>query len=275
MSRDLAVIMSVYHKDRVVFVKEAVQSILDQTYRDFDFFISFDGPLDAKVEEYLLSVRDERVKLKRIEKNGGLARALNYLLEFVMADPQYKFIARMDADDISAPERFETQMDFLKANPIITVVGCWFEEINEEGRPLSLRRLPTDHESLRKLYATRTPFAHPTVIFTKELIEKAGNYPENTFLMEDNILWGKALRNGCKFSNINGYYFKHRINKSFYKRRSGLKYGWNYIISKWAINKDLHMPYKVNVYSLIIGILKMLPGILSIGIYKSQRILDL
>lgn len=261
-------IMSVYYKDRVKFVKEAVQSILNQTYREFDFFISFDGPVDREVEEYLLSIPDERIKLKKIEKNGGLARALNYLLEHVMANPQYQFIARMDADDISTPERIEKQRNFLIDNPDISVVGSWYQEINEVGKHLSFRKLPIDHESLRRRYYTRTPFAHPSVIYNRELIEKAGYYPDNTILMEDNILWGRALKMGCKFANIPEYFLKHRITRDFYKRRSGIKYGSNYIKSKWAINKLLDTPFSVEIYTLVIGILKMLPGIINKGVYK-------
>ena len=103
-------------------------------------------------------------RLYRREKNEGLAVALNYLLEIVLNNHEYQLIARMDADDVSLPERFEKQCVFLSENPDIACVGCWYEEINESGGHLAYRKLPADHESLKKeiLYqnAIRSSFGY-------------------------------------------------------------------------------------------------------------------
>jgi glycosyltransferase involved in cell wall biosynthesis len=226
---DLAVIMSVYKNDKLEFLRESVNSILDQYFFDFDFFIAIDGPVISEIEYYLDTLNDERVRILRIEKNGGLAGALNYLLGFVMKNPDYKFIARMDADDISMPSRLEKQRDFLNSNAEVAIVGCWYEEIDEYGKHKSFRRLPSKHEDLRKRYYTRSPFAHPSVMYRRELIENAGFYPTDTVLMEDNVLWGKALKAGLRFANIPEYLLRFRKDERFYYRRSGIKYGWNYI----------------------------------------------
>ena len=148
----------------------------------------------------------------------------------------------MNADDISMPTRFEKQRNFLCENPDISVVGCWYQEIDESGKHLADRRLPGEHEALKKLYYIKTPFAHPSVMYRRNLIERAGFYPTDTVLMEDNVLWGKALKHGFKFGNVPEYLFKVRIDKNFYKRRSGFKYGWNYIITRYKINKSLNFP---------------------------------
>ncbi len=240
---DLAVIMSVYQNDKLVFLKESVQSILEQTFFEFHYYIIFDGPVSADIDVYISSLEDNRIKLFRLEKNGGLAGALNYLLEIVLKDPGYKFIGRMDADDISMPARFEKQRNFLLANPDISCVGCWYEEIDEEGKNNSYRRLPVGHEALRRLYFTRTPFAHPSVIYRRQLIEKSGFYPTDTVLMEDNVLWAKALSQGLRFANIPEYLLKFRKDERFYTRRSGLKYGWNFILTRFKINKLLKFPF--------------------------------
>jgi hypothetical protein len=258
---DLAVIMSVYKNDRLAFVKESVQSILDQTFSQYHYYLIFDGPVANDIDAYVSSLKDERIRLFRLEKSGGLAAALNFLLEIVMKNPEYKFIARMDADDISMPERFEKQRIFLLRNTDITVLGCRYEEIDERGKHLSYKKLPIDHESLRKRYFTRSPFAHPSVMYWRELIEKAGFYPTNTVLMEDNVMWGMALNNGLKFANISEYLLKFRIDRNFFKRRSGILYGWNYIITRFKINKALDASLIVNFYSIIIGASKMLPAI--------------
>lgn len=269
--RDIAVIMSVYIKDRLEYVKESVQSILNQTYVSFDYFISFDGPVSPDIDAYFSSMVDDRIKLFRIQKNGGLAQALNFLLEIVLATPRFELIARMDADDVSMPMRLERQRNFLLSKPEISVVGSWYEEIDENGKHLSWRKLPVDHEGLRKRYYTRTPFAHASVMYKRNLIGTAGFYPTGTILMEDNVLWGKALKKGLKFANIPEYLLKFRIDEKFYIRRSGIKYGWNFIVTRFKINKSLSFPLYSYLVLFLIGIIKMMPSFVLQYIYVAVR----
>jgi glycosyltransferase involved in cell wall biosynthesis len=127
---DLAVIMSVYKNDRLKFVKEVVQSILDQTFGNFDYYIIFDGPVRNDIDTYFTSLKDDRIRLFRLERNGRLAAALIYLLEIVLKKPEYTLIARMYADDISMTDRFEKQRYYLLGNPEFSVLGCWHQEID-------------------------------------------------------------------------------------------------------------------------------------------------
>lgn len=256
---DLAVIMSIYKNDRLEFVKQSVQSILNQTFSQFHYYLIFDGPVQPEVDAYVNSLTDNRIRLLRLEQNSGLATALNFLLEIVLKNSDYNFIARMDADDISLPSRFEKQRNYLLENSDITVLGCWFEEIDEVGKHLAFRKLPVDHESLRKRYFTRTPFAHPSVMYRRELIEKAGYYPTDTVLMEDNVLWGNALKAGLKLANTPEFLFKFRHDESFCLRRSGIKYGWDYFLTRRKIVRLLNLPAYSYFISFCIGILKMLP----------------
>ena len=256
---DLAVIMSVYRNDKLNFVKESVQSILNQTYGQFHYHIIFDGPVASDIDNFITSLKDNRIKLFRLKKNGGLAGALNYLLEIVLKNPEYSLIARMDADDISSPIRFEKQRGFLLNNEDISIIGCWYQEIDESGKHLSDRKLPVNHEALKKRYFIRAPFAHPSVMYRRQLIEKSGFYPTDTVLMEDNVLWGRALKERLRFANIPEYLFKFRKDKDFYKRRSGFRYGWNYFHTKLKVNKLLGAPLYINLISFGIGVFKMLP----------------
>jgi glycosyltransferase involved in cell wall biosynthesis len=256
---DLAVIMSIYQNDKLKFLKESVQSILDQTFSGFHYYIAFNGPVSQDIDGYISSLNDDRIRLFRLEKNGGLANALNYLLEIILKNPDYKLIARMDADDISLSSRFEKQRSFLMNNPDISCVGCWYHIINESGKQLSYRKLPVEHETLKKLYYTRTPFAHPSVMYRTELIEKAGLYPVDTILMEDNVLWGKALKAGLRFANIPEYLFMFRKDKYYYRRRSGLRYGWNYIKTRFILIRSVNLPVYSYLISFFVGIIKMFP----------------
>jgi glycosyltransferase involved in cell wall biosynthesis len=258
---DLAVLMSVYKNDKLKFVTESVQSILDQTFSRFDYYIIFDGPVAPEIDSYVTSIGDTRIRLFRLGQNEGLASALNFLLKIVLSVPGYKFIARMDADDISLASRFEKQRAFLSENTEISIVGSWYEEIDGSGKHLADRKLPADHDSLKKRYMTRTPFAHPSVMYRRQLIEKAGFYPTDTILMEDNMLWGMALKRGLRFANVQEYLFKFRIDKDFYKRRSGINYGLNFIKIKFRVNKSLNFPIYSYIFSFIIGGIKMMPSI--------------
>jgi glycosyltransferase involved in cell wall biosynthesis len=268
---DLAVIMSVYKNDKLEFVDQAVKSMLNQTFRQFDYYIVFDGPVAPDVDHFITTLDDKRIRLYRLEENMGLAIALNYLLFIVLAIPDYKLIARMDADDISMPERLEKQYNFLSLNNDIACIGCWYEEIDESGNHLSYRTLPVDHESLRRRYYTRTPFAHPSVMYRRDLIEKAGFYPVNTHLMEDNALWGKALQNKLKFANMPDVLIKFRIDKGFYRRRSGISYGLNFMKERLRINRTLKFP--LYTYAIIVseGIIKMMPPFFLRIIYLINR----
>jgi glycosyltransferase involved in cell wall biosynthesis len=258
----LAVIMSVYINDRLEFVRESVNSILAQSFPAFHFYIIFDGPVKNDVGDFISSLTDKRIKISRLEKNIGLAGALNHLLEKILQDQDYELIARMDADDVSMPERFDRQYRFMNDNPGIGCVGSWYEEIDGTGSPIHNRKLPVSHEALRKRYFTRTPFAHPTVMFRKSLIEIAGLYPSDTILMEDNVLWGRALKAGVRFANIPEYLLKFRIDENFYKRRSGLKYGWSYIRTRFSILNELDVPLSTYLLSFMVGIIKMMPPFL-------------
>lgn len=265
---DLAVIMSIYAQDRLPFVRESVESILDQTYSNFHYYLIFDGQVSDEVEQYITALKDDRVRLFRLEINRGLAVALNTLLEVVLKNTEYRYIARMDADDVSMLQRFELQRKFLQDNTHVTLVGSWYMVIDESGKEISgIVKLPLDHESLRKRYFLRSPFAHSSVMFHRRLTEIAGMYPTTTILMEDNILWGNALKKGLKFANIPENLLKFRRDKNFYNRRSGIKYGWNYIKYKTRINRSLGSPLSLTLIVIFSGCFKMLPSFFSRLLY--------
>ena len=132
MQSKIAVIMSIYRNDRIDLRELWVESILNQTYRDFDYFIQYDGPVDAEVDAYLSGIKDERVRILRRAENKGLAQSLNDLLNIVMP-MGYEFIARMDADDISELNRFEKQLEYFRRHPELDCLGTWAIEITSSG----------------------------------------------------------------------------------------------------------------------------------------------
>ena len=121
--KDLAVIMSVYKNDKLSFVKLAVESILEQSYSNFNFYIQADGKLSEELYHYFENIKDQRLIFRRRDENKGLAFSLNELLSVVLKK-QYNFIARMDADDISLHNRLEKQInEYKKFAHKVTVVA--------------------------------------------------------------------------------------------------------------------------------------------------------
>ena len=112
MGRKSAVIMSLYRNDTIEFVTLAVESILNQSYTDFDLYIQYDGPIKDEVDAYLSHLNDERIHIYKRLENKGLAQSLNDLLKIVKP-LEYDYIARMDADDISTTDRFEKQIHYF------------------------------------------------------------------------------------------------------------------------------------------------------------------
>ena len=104
--------MSLYKNDVLEYVRLSVESILNQTYKDFDYYIQYDGPVDAEVDAYLSGVNDERVRIQRRAENKGLAQSLNDLMNVVM-HIGYEYIARMDADDISGKQSSENRILYI------------------------------------------------------------------------------------------------------------------------------------------------------------------
>jgi hypothetical protein len=227
--------------------------------------------VSSEIDNYITSLEDNRIKLFRSENNGGLASALNYLLRIIISNPQYEFIARMDADDISMPLRFELQWNFFKTNPYISCIGSWYQEIDESGNILSNQTLPLTHEKIKKFFMRRSPFAHPSVMFRREVINKAGFYPTNTLRLEDYVFWSNAIKSGLLFANIPEYLLRFRRDKDFYKRRSGIRFGLNYIKTRFKINKTLKAPMYIYFYSLCIGVIRMMPAFVVKSIYKGFR----
>lgn len=176
----ISVIMPVYNGER--YLKEAIESILNQTFSDFEFIIINDCSSD-KTEEIIKSYTDERIVYVKNEKNMGVAATLNKGL----AKAKGEYIARMDADDISLPERFKTQVDFMDKNADIGLCGSWIEFF---GGKSGIARLTTDNKQAKTDLIFSSCIAHPSVMMRKAVIEKYTLKYETEFeQMEDYALW--------------------------------------------------------------------------------------
>ena len=210
----ISVIMSTYKEDERL-LRESIESILNQTYKDFEYIIILDYPDNevhkSVIEEYAL--KDDRIHFYINEKNMGLTDSLNRGLSLCHGE----YIARMDADDISLPDRLERQMKYLEKNHY-DLIGGITEMINENGSLLySIKSVPTDPKKINKALRYSQCIAHPTWLGKKEVFEKNAGY-RHMPLCEDYDFTLRAVLNGFKISNLNEPVLKYRMTSNSVSR---------------------------------------------------------
>ncbi|WP_223854853.1 glycosyltransferase [Bacteroides sp. GM023] len=266
----LAIIMSLYRNDRQKFVSLAVESVLNQTYKDFDFYIQYDGSVDTDVDAYLIGLKDERIKIQRRTENKGLAQSLNDLLSIVMS-MDYKYIARMDADDINELNRFERQLEYFRQHPKVECLGTWVVEITSSGEEYYRKQMPETHDSCKELFRKRDCMVHPTVMFRRSYIEKAGFYSLDTYFGEDTMMWCQGFAANCTFANVPEYLYQFRIDDNFFKRRRGWKHATAIFKLRHKVNKILSYGIMADFWALVYAVAKMMPTSILNLIYKKAR----
>lgn len=200
----VSVLMAVYNGEK--FLREAIDSILNQTYTNFEFLIVNDGSADL-TEEIILSYSDSRIRYIKNETNLKLIESLNKGLELANG----KYIARMDADDISLPNRIEKQVAFLEDNLEIGVLGTWVRTIGlENNYEVHFKQ---GHDQIRFELFFHNYLHHPTVMLRNDLIKKNKIYYENYLHAEDYALWVK-LTEFTKIDILPEILVNYRIHES-------------------------------------------------------------
>ncbi len=224
---ELSVVMSVFNGQE--YIKESIESILNQSFSNFEFIIINDGSTDNTkkiIERYALE--DDRIKFVS-QQNMGLARSLNRGIK----RSRGKYIARQDADDISFHKRFDKQMAFMHQHKDVVLCGTWFLEVNE-GKGSKIRKYPTNDSDLRQNLKYVNHFCHPSVFFLKKAFYKAGQYDENFVTSQDFELWIRLAQIG-KMANLPEVLVKKRIG--FLKTISWQKRSQKSIVARKVINK--------------------------------------
>ena len=181
---DITVLMSAYNAEP--YLSESIESILAQTFTNFEFLIIDDGSSDSTAE-IIVSYKDPRIRLVRNEKNIGLTRSLNKGIKLAISD----YIARMDADDISLPDRLEKQFQAFSFDPSLTLCASRMEIIDENGRPTGII-YPTISPSLlpwRLLFGNQIP--HTSVMVKRQALIEMGGYAEWAERSQDHELWAR------------------------------------------------------------------------------------
>ena len=200
----LAVLMAVHNN--ALTLKSAVNSILTQTYKDFEFIIINDASTDDSLS-ILKNFKDKRIKIITNRHQLGLTKSLNKGL----AQIKTKYIARMDADDISLPTRLEKQVSYLDTHSQIGLLGSAAFLINDQGKELGLKRFPSDYLHLRRQALSFCPFIHPTWMIRRSVLLQIGDYNESFPFAQDYELVLRLL-NQFQAANLEEPLIKYRVN---------------------------------------------------------------
>lgn len=252
MNNKIAVILPVYKKDKIEYLRLAVESIVMQSYRDYHLYVGVDGPVDEDLKEYLNHLeKQQQISVVWFEENRGLACVLNDLLDICFKEG-YEYIARMDADDISMTDRFKKQMAYLGTHLEIDVVGGAITEIDEEGKSRGKTIIyPAGPKECREFFSKRNPHAHPAVLFRMSFFDKLKGrkyrpaYRQN----QDTMLWYDGMMAGTQHANIPDVVLNFRMTDTmFKKRRNGWAFAKKQFEDRRMINKGLGYGFGADVY---------------------------
>lgn len=219
---NFSVLISVYKKDRLEFVKTALESIVNQTRKPSEIVLVVDGPVDTELGQWLQDYEEQNkmVQIIVLEENLGLGNAL----EIGLNRCSYELVARMDADDISVENRFEKQVNEFEKDENLSIVGGQIEEfIGAVDNMVGIRKVPLQHEEIKEYMKARCPFNHMTVMFRKEEVQKVGGYME-WHCNEDYYLWLRMCLSNCRFKNLEDTLVYVRVGDEMYQRRGGIAY---------------------------------------------------
>jgi glycosyltransferase involved in cell wall biosynthesis len=252
----VSVVMPAY-KEQEPILRKSIYSILNQTFRDFEFIIILDAPdnLEAKklIEEY--SNNDKRIKLLINEKNLGVSTSLNRGIK----EAKGMYIARQDADDESLPKRLEKQVSALLNEPDIGIIGTAIEYIDEKNNSLMKRFYK---KVVGKEIKRFNPVAHPSLILKKDLFEQFGYYDESISSkhVEDYDLWLRFYLGGVKFRNIDEVLYKYYQSKENIKSKNTKRQLLNTIKLKWRYHGKLKFGFGDYCYIMMELIVYLLPA---------------
>jgi hypothetical protein len=204
-SPTVSVVMSVFNGEE--FLSETIDSVLNQSFRDFEFVIVDDGSTDGTADilsKYVL--RDGRI---RVSRNGKKGRAASLNLGISLANGEY--VANTDADDLAMPGRLEEQVAFMERNPEVGVLGGAFELITDSGRVIDIIRHPLDDSQLRAAILRYNPICHSSVILRKEIVLALGGYRRTFEPSEDYDLWLR-MSERSKLANLHNVLVRYRIH---------------------------------------------------------------
>lgn len=220
MMDKVAVLLPVYAKDNADWFRLSLDSVLSQKRCCPTVYVGVDGPVGENIRTVLAYYADRPdVRIHSFPINRGLPSVLNRLIAIVLQE-DFEFIARMDSDDISMPDRFHKQIDYMKKHPEIAVVGGSIQEFNATNDCVNIRHYPETNEEVIKYVCKASPCAHPATIIRRIVFERGITYDESHRKCQDLALWYDLLGAGFKINNVKDVVLKFRLSGDVFNRRS-------------------------------------------------------
>ncbi|MFA6016784.1 MAG: glycosyltransferase family 2 protein [Patescibacteria group bacterium] len=243
----VSIVMPVYNAGD--FLVAAIESILKQTYKNFEFIIVDDGSTDNSLKMISeFAKKDKRIKVFKNKENFGIAKTINKAIQKTKG----RFIARMDADDIALPKRLEKQVNFLMKNPTIGVLGSQMFEINDKNIVTSIRKVPLTNENIKKNLIITQTIQNPTLMINRKNIPEGTLIYDQKFSPVDDLDMFFRLISYTQFANLPDYlmiYRKHGNNSSL----KNIK-GTFLLTLKVRTKALLEYGYKTNLFNILINI---------------------
>ena len=262
-----SVLMSVYAGEKPEFLKQSIDSMINQTYPTDDFVLVCDGELtdelDKVIKEYENTCKCFRTL--RFKNNIGTGKCANAGI----AACKNEYIVKMDSDDISLPDRCEVSMYLCTKHPKIDMLGAYIEEFDSEsGEFVSIKKTPCGNGDIHRYARRRNPFNNQTLVYKKSLAQKVGGY-SGIKRCEDYEFVVKMLADGARGRNLDKVLVRYRITKGNYERRKNWANTRSFISVRWRIYRsgfshlsDFVVPCAVQL------VLFVLPKSLTGKIYK-------
>lgn len=264
----VSVILPVYNAER--FLRQAIESILNQTYQNLELVIVNDCSKDESlkiIKEF--AELDSRVLVETNPENLKLSKTLNRAIGLSSG----KYLARMDADDISDPSRIEKQVKLMEQNPDVVVIGCDILIIDEEDCHIGFRKYYAIDNEIRKWLFFFSPFCHPAIMIRREAIDKVGGYDNCFNPAEDYELYFRLGMVG-KFMNITEPLFSYRIvgNSMTHGNPLNMEKKTIEIREKYGNHGFYHMSVAAKIYNFIHRFsLSFISPIVRVKLYKLIR----
>lgn len=222
----ISILLATYNGEK--YIKKSIESVLNQTFKDFELLIGFNGTTDNS-KNIVLEFNDERIKIFDYGDDKGKSKTLNKLIK----EAKYDWVAIQDDDDVWLPKKLEKQIEFIDSFDVIgTQIFYVDESENITGKP----NLSLNHEEIiKKSLSGDNQIANTSSIFKKDLAFKVNFWDENLIGIEDFDFWLKLINLGCKFTNIKKELVLHRLHKNS-----------NFNTQKWDVN-SLILKYNKNV----------------------------
>jgi glycosyltransferase involved in cell wall biosynthesis len=243
----ISVLLSVYNAEKYVGI--AIESILNQTFTDFELIAIDDCSTDNSwqiVQKYMSS--DGRIKAVRNHTNLGGCETLNVGLKLAKG----KYIARLDNDDWSYPDRLERQFNFLESHPSVGIVGGTIEIMNENGQLIGIRKYNISDKEIRKHIFRYSPFAHPLVMIRKTVLDKVGCY-DPVFAPADDYELYFRIGSESQFENLPDVLLRYRVvsNSITSKQTKKMELATIKVRNCYSKNSNYHFSCIDKIYNIL------------------------